>query len=146
HHLLPEAYLHGFAVFRTRSQVRASFLRGEYSNTGFRSYFLWTFLLKTPLTTLVAITAAVGYVLRRREPWALRLAFILVPVGTYWGVVVASSLNIGHRHLLPIYPFLYVLGGSLGHAWTRLPARRRPLTAAATLALIVASAFFVWAP
>jgi hypothetical protein len=39
--------------------------------------------------------------------------FLLAPAGLYFLVAVMSHLNLGVRHLLPIYPFLYVLAGSL---------------------------------
>ena len=53
--LLPEAYLQGLAIYRLEGRVRPSCLNGEYSLRGFRTYFLWTFLLKTPLVTLLVI-------------------------------------------------------------------------------------------
>ena len=59
HRLLPEAYLEGLAILREASLLTPSYLRGEYSLVGFRSYFLWTFLLKTPLPAIAAIIA--GY-------------------------------------------------------------------------------------
>jgi 4-amino-4-deoxy-L-arabinose transferase-like glycosyltransferase len=146
HHLVPEAYLYGLANVQLGSYGRPGYLRGEYSTVGFRSYFLWTFLLKTPLVALALIGAALVRTAYRREAWGLHLAFLLVPVLVYWGVVLAATLNIGHRHLLPIYPFLYVLAGSLAAEWRRWPARARSWAGATALAAIVASAFIVLAP
>src|SRR5262249_41222369 len=109
HHLAPEAYLNGVAVTRLTAYPRLAFLRGEYSDTGFRSYFLWTFLLKTPVVTLAAFAAAAWLAIRRGGLWDRGVVFLAVPVAVYGGVAVASTVNIGHRHLLPVYPFLYVL-------------------------------------
>jgi hypothetical protein len=56
---------------------------------------------------------------RRSEP-----IFLLVPAGLYFLVAVTSHLNLGVRHLLPIYPFLYVLAGGLVlelARWRRTP-------------------------
>ena len=45
---------------------------------------------------------------RRAYELAPLLCFVLV----YGGVAVTTHLNIGHRHLLPLYPALYILAGA----------------------------------
>ena len=47
---------------------------------------------------------------RRRAP-ARSEAFLLLPVLLYLGLTFTRSIDIGHRHLLPIYPFLFVAAG-----------------------------------
>jgi hypothetical protein len=116
-HLLPEAYVFGLASTLRSSIVRGSFLRGEFSNRGFPSYFFWAFLYKTTIPAIVMIIAAV---LLARRTKSDALPFLLWPVVLYLAVSMQSSLNIGHRHILPIYPFLYVLCGALARyraAW-----------------------------
>ena len=44
-------------------------------------------------------------------------------LAAYWLSAVASHLNIGHRHILPVYPPMFVLAGAAGH-WLR--ARVKP--------------------
>ena len=39
------------------------------------------------------------------------LLFLLVPVGVYLAISMSSSMDIGARHLLPVWAFLYVLIG-----------------------------------
>ena len=39
------------------------------------------------------------------------LVFLLVPVGVYLAISMSSSMDIGARHLLPVWAFLYVLIG-----------------------------------
>jgi hypothetical protein len=143
-HLLPEAYLYGFTQV-SRSTHRTSFLRGHYSKNGFWNYFLWSFLLKTPLVTLAAIALGVICAVRQRLP-RLTLAFLLVPPAVYLLFSMVTRVNIGHRHILPVYPFLFVLCGSLAVEWTRCQVRTRWWTATLTFAAIVVSAFIVWAP
>ncbi len=50
-----------------------------------------------------------------------------LPFGTlfavYWAAAVTSHLNIGHRHLLPTYPPLFILGGAAAAWWTWSPDR-----------------------
>jgi hypothetical protein len=146
HRLLPEAYIFGFAHAEMKSQARGTFLLGNYSNTGFRSYFLNAFLLKTPLPALVLIfTALVLNLLRcRKKPWAP--IFLLLPVGVYFLVAVTSHLNLGVRHLLPVYPFLYVLAGGLVLEIDRWRRTARVLTLLTAAAAIVVSSRLVFFP
>lgn len=110
--LLPEAYLGGLAYARLHSLARWSFLDGEVSLRGFRRFFAWAFLWKTPLVTLAALLGAVVLLPRRgRTDAAL---FLWLPPAVLFAAAVASHLNIGHRHLLPIYPFLWTACGALG--------------------------------
>ncbi|MBK5259812.1 MAG: glycosyltransferase family 39 protein [Thermoanaerobaculia bacterium] len=107
--LLPETYLHGFAVTAATSIGRPSFINGRFSFAGFRDYFFWTTIYKLPVITLLAIAAglAIGWRTEAR-------VFILAPIVIYLGFAIWSRMNIGHRHILPIFPFVYVLCGSLG--------------------------------
>lgn len=143
-HLLPEAYVYGAAFARERSVFRPSYLRGQYSDTGFGSYFLWTFLLKTPLIALVliacGIVAATGPAYRSAARW------LWIPVAIYLLFAVRANLNIGHRHLLPILPFLVVMCGSLASRWSRLARAPRIAVAAVVLTLVALSGLFVFAP
>src|SRR5581483_7645095 len=85
HHLLPEAYLYGLTdVAVLTSQGRPTYLFGKLYPTGQWFYFPATFLIKNTL------------------------GFLLLPAGLYFAVALFSHLNIGHRHILPIYPFLTV--------------------------------------
>jgi hypothetical protein len=113
HRLLPEAFIYGFARAEMRANILPSFLLGNYSNTGFHSYFFYAFLLKTPLPALLLIVTALVLSLLRCAERHLVPIFLLVPAGLYFLVAVTSHLNLGVRHLLPIYPFLYVLAGGL---------------------------------
>ena len=145
-HLLPEAYLYGFAVADMKNIFRGSYLLGSHSNHGWWYYFPVAFVLKTPVPALAAIVLAIVLVLRGRGPSRRALVFLLVPVLLYLAISMRSDLNIGHRHLLAIYPFLYVLCGSLAEPWGRLTPRPRRLSAWIALAAIVLGSFVVFAP
>ena len=110
HHLLPEAYVYGIAQMQSYGALRTSYLNGMQSLTGFRSYFLQAFLFKTPVPTILAIVCAlfIAFRTRRREP------FLLIPAALYFLIAISSHVDLGVRHLMPVYPFLYVLCGILG--------------------------------
>jgi hypothetical protein len=144
HRLLPEAYLFGLAHTKMKSLLRGSFLFGQYSDVGFPSYFLWTFLLKTPLPALVMIAAAIPVAMIRRARGTL--VFIFIPIAIYLCISIVEHLNIGQRHILPIYPFLYLLCGALGAEWLRLPAIWKCVSAALATGAIVISSQYVFSP
>jgi hypothetical protein len=151
--LLPDAWGFGlvYAVADPRLTPRVSYFGGELSERGWWFYFPATLALKVPAATLAL--AAVGLVALRRgprlagggsgpgadragpraSPW--RWAVVLVaglPLALL-GVAATSSLDIGLRQVLPVYPFLLVLAGGGVAACLRL---RRPLGTALALTAI----------
>lgn len=126
YHLLPEAFLNGFATVLYASAERGAFLNGAYSTTGWPQFFPYTFLVKTPWSQLAAFALAGGAavaVWRRITPaparWArvrshlYQVAPLAILFGVYWAFSIASHLNIGHRHILPTYPVLFIGAGLL---------------------------------
>lgn len=114
-HLLPEAFVYGFLKTQESTTSRSAFLMGEYSTEGWWYYFLITFAVKTPIPLLLLIVLAAVFIKRYGAGW-LAEAALLVPVAIYTVFALSSSLNIGHRHLLPIYPFLIVFTAKMARA------------------------------
>lgn len=89
-------------------------------------YFLIGFLSKTPVPILLAFLLALLDSARRGFDWPWKrpdlLIVITVPLG-YAIIATITALQIGQRHLLPIYPFIFVLCGRL--ATLKLPPRWR---------------------
>jgi 4-amino-4-deoxy-L-arabinose transferase-like glycosyltransferase len=118
-------FLEGIAVFAYHNAAgHQAYLLGMRSEHGWWYYFPVAFLVKTPVATLLAL--AIGLILAVRLAFAaplkalpgrLRAArfcwFVLVvPILVYVPLAMASTINCGVRHLLPIYPFLFVLLGA----------------------------------
>jgi len=119
------------ATFHRLEEGRGSFLLGRRSVEGAWLYFPLAFAAKTPLAffPLAALGAAALKGKERRRD----LLWIFIPFAGYFAAAMTAKVQIGVRHLLPIYPFLALLAG-LGFA--RLWARRgRARIAAAALAL-----------
>ncbi len=136
HRLLPEAYLYGYAYVWSLSGQHPGFFNGETRVGGWRWFFPYVFLVKTPLALLallaVAITAWWIATSRGRLVALLDHAGLPLMVFSvvYWAVAIGSDLNIGHRHLLPVYPPLFILGGA---ACRRLPWPAAPVWFGRTL-------------
>jgi 4-amino-4-deoxy-L-arabinose transferase-like glycosyltransferase len=131
--LLPEPYLYGFLRFWRHSEARAAFLMGRHSDHGFRWFFPASFALKTPLALIALLFLGL---LVRAGPDAPRAGpFVWVPVVVYALLTFTRGINIGHRHLLPLYPFLFVLAARAG-AWAAGRWRDGPRWPAAVVAFL----------
>ncbi len=144
HRLLPESYLQGLAINQLVGRERPSFLRGEYSLRGFRTYFFWTFLLKTPLVSLIVILGALTMVVRR-DRWE-DLIYLLLPAIVYFLIAAASYLHIGNRHILPVYPLLFLLAGGLMPLLLRVWKGSERTALATALGLMALSSIVVFSP
>jgi hypothetical protein len=94
-----------------------AFLLGQYSHNGWWYYFPVAFVLKTPLPMLLLLIWALLRLVRAAwgvadRQWgaahrAAHLLLLLPPLG-YLAIALASDINLGYRHLLPLLPFLAV--------------------------------------
>ena len=126
HRLLPEAYLWGFAHTYKFAQERPAYFMGDYRKTGWALFFPVAFLLKTPLPALLLFAAGVAAVVWRLRrgplpsgPWLrfrrstlYRAAPLILFFAAYWLMAVRMTLNLGHRHILPVYPVFYVFAAA----------------------------------
>lgn len=101
-------YFEGFnRVFSDISaRGRSAFLFGNHSNEGWWYYFPLAFLIKTPIPLLIFILYKMYIFVKKRagrNEW-----FLLLPILVWFGSACTQKLNIGLRHILPVYPFLFV--------------------------------------
>ncbi len=116
--LLPDAYIFGLAKTLHFTGQRYAYLMGEYSDNGWRTYFPIAFAIKTPLATQLLLLAGIAaFVLRRARSRDDVLLIGLAVFATVYAIfMIRSQVNIGHRHLLPLYPVLFAIGGASA-AW-----------------------------
>jgi len=89
------------------------YFHGRLSSTGWWYMMPAAFLMKTPIALQLA--AIIGFWASwRKKPFASSFALVAVSaVGVYLvGFSYLSSISVGLRYILPIYPFLCVLGGA----------------------------------
>lgn len=149
HHLIPQTLGYGLTYAAGRGLLRPSFLMGEYSDRGFTLYFLIAILTKTPIATLALLGLTVILGIAKRKTWLhdaekswLALCLFSCPA-IYLTFATLSNLNIGIRHILPIYPVMYVAAGIALSSLIRSRHWMRFLPAGllAVLAVETASAF-----
>ena len=104
-HLLPQSYLFGLADVGFTADYSHSYLLGKVYPHGVWTYFPVAFVIKTTLGLLILLALVPLSLARSRiEHWR-ELLFLIVPAAIYFGVAMASGMNIGVRHILPVYPF-----------------------------------------
>jgi tetratricopeptide (TPR) repeat protein len=119
--LLPEPYLEAFlGKLSHGGQGHFAYLMGDYSSDGWWYYFPVAILVKTPLPVLLLV--AVGLA---RRPSRATVLFVLLPIAVFLAAGIQGRVNIGLRHVLPIYPLLYLLAG-VGAAALWRAGRLRP--------------------
>lgn len=120
--VFPEAFIYGAAFVDEFSHNRIAFFRGQLGVDGWVEFFPFAFLVKTSLPVLIVTAAGLALWLwqmfhsRNRTALASQL-WTVAPLATllvfYWIAAIGSSLNIGHRHILPTYPVLFILIGGV---------------------------------
>ena len=120
-HVLPESYLYGLADVRSMANGMPSYFFGKVYEHGVWYYFPVVLLIKSTLGFLGLLLLGVGAVIAGRFRQWREILFLLVPVGIYLLVAMTSHLNIGARHILPVWVFLCVFAAA--GAWTWVSAR-----------------------
>lgn len=108
-HLLPESYLYGLAAVRLSAEAYTSFVLGRVYPHGVWFYFPVAFAIKSTLAFLFLLGISVFAIATRKLTGAREILFLTVPPAFYLMVAMNSKMNIGVRHILPLYVFLAVL-------------------------------------
>ncbi|MFH1171567.1 MAG: glycosyltransferase family 39 protein [bacterium] len=113
-----------------------AYLLGNFRTTGWWYYFPVAFLVKTPFATIILLGLTLIYLARlffdrlisyrqrgrdsvlQKALFSYRSAdfsytLLIIPPLVYFLISCTNKIDLGIRHLLPIYPFLFVLIGSL---------------------------------
>jgi hypothetical protein len=135
--IIPTYYLFGlYTVFVHNHFGHPSFLLGDYRTFGWWYYFPVAFALKTTIPFLILSVTTLGWAIwvatRRRDK---RVAFIVTAVAIYLAMSMTSNINIGIRHIAPVFPLLFLLGG--GFLDRLLKMKEPPRLAAFGVALLL---------
>lgn len=146
-------------VFRRVAGGNGAYFLGEVSDKAFTAYFPTVFLLKEtlPLLTLIVLTTLFTFYqvikslhlksemliknsLRHFVSWlrhSVTLYTLLGFIILYSYLSITGNLNIGLRHLFPIFPFIYILVAKKVHDFFKEYADHKLIFAKLILALII---------
>lgn len=147
-HVLPEGFLQGIHTLLATNERRQAFMDGQWTIGGWSTFFLHALWDKTsPALMILLAVGLVGWkVIQVRglhrggsaggQPYSTPPEFYegapyFVLIIVYFIIAMLQQVNIGHRHVLPIYLPLYVVGGgALALVWQRTRIVSRALIAA----------------
>jgi hypothetical protein len=87
-----------------------AFLAGNLQKR-FLTYYLAAYSLKEPLSTILLAGIGLVFLLRSRKTGTLNIAFLLAPPAVLFLAYTVFSDNLGVRYIIPVLPFLYLIGG-----------------------------------
>jgi tetratricopeptide (TPR) repeat protein len=120
--LLPEAYLYGLADVGITGEFSHTYLLGTIYPHGKWFYFPVAFVIKTSIAVLFLLLLLPARLFISRFDQAHELMYMLLPATIYLLIAMTSGMNIGIRHLLPVYAFVMVLAG--WSAWSLIQSHR----------------------
>lgn len=122
--VMPEGFLWAGAYLRKRLRANPAYLLGAWSWRGFPAYFPYCFAAKSSPALVLALAMAGALALgarrvRRADAGGSGASGAMAGlVGVVAVAALASTINIGHRYLLPIYPPLFAIAGGAARAWS----------------------------
>jgi len=121
-HLPVTTWLRGLEYqWRHNERGHPAYLLGKASDHGRWYYFPVVFAVKTPTAVLLLVVLCVLLVVPLLFRWSplgvlrelrrlpLEWFVLFVPMSACFAVAMMSKINIGVRHILPVYPFLFIL-------------------------------------
>lgn len=112
-HLLPEAYLFGFKhVISTLRGGGPIFVFGKTYPTGKWFYFPAVLLIKSTLGFLFLLFLGTLALILAQGKHRRALSMLTIPPLLFLILCLPAKLNIGIRHVLPVYPFFIVLASA----------------------------------
>jgi len=100
------------------------YFMGMVSASGWKYYFPLVYIMKIPLAFQILTLIVIGWIawLIKQPFWKNSASRIknwlinnfaefsfLVFISLYWGFAISGNLNIGLRHVMPTFPFIYIL-------------------------------------
>ncbi len=94
-------------TLRHSCEGHPTYFLGRWSSKGNILYFIIAFLIKTPIPTLLFLLT--GLFISIKKKLSINEYFLILPAFIYFMVALPTNLQIGLRHILPIYPFCIII-------------------------------------
>lgn len=108
-------FFRGWAIFRDHAVKlqHPGYLFGQYSTLGWQKYYLVAMLVKIPVA--VWIFAAAGFLAALVKKYFTKIQWLYLTLPPLFFLFIASvinKVNIGVRHVLPVYPYVLVFAAA----------------------------------
>ena len=110
-HLLPQSELMGLVDVKLMAQDYPTFILGHVYAHAVWWYFPVAFLIKTTLGLLALLALSVFAMVTGRLRWGREVAYVVLPGVVYFAIAMAAGMDIGARHILPVYAMATMLAG-----------------------------------
>ncbi len=90
-----------------------AYLNGEVYVGGKWQFYFVAFILKTPIPFLIMLLLAVSMLPWLRHRDSMNEFFLLLPPMLLFAAFLPAKFNVGLKHLLPMFPFLFVFCSKL---------------------------------
>jgi 4-amino-4-deoxy-L-arabinose transferase-like glycosyltransferase len=113
--LVPAAeYLEGVWLVKEHNKFgHPTFLLGRISRMGWNLYYPIAIVLKWPTIVLLCALGGLVLAIRRRISLPAEWRVMLLFPALLFAMAIFSSIQIGDRHILPLYPFLLLIAAGL---------------------------------
>ena len=129
---LPYDYIRGAAmVLNHTGGGHPSYLLGQHSTTGWKYYFPLLIIVKTPIPELILIISALVILIRKKLLKGFA-AFAALAAAWYMVVAIISPANLGLRHIMPVYPLLFLITGY----WVSISGKKIKYLATALIVIL----------
>ncbi len=116
YHLLPESYLFGLVDVQGVGEAWPTYFMGRVYAHGIWYYFPVVLAVKWTVATLILLALGIWVFAAGKIRQTREIFFLALPAVFYLAIAMAGPLNMGERHILPIYPFVFALLGAAA-AW-----------------------------
>ena len=108
---LPYPFLRSIGSTLSRTALTSkwpSYLMGQFSTEGWWYYYLFAFLIKTPIPFLFFLIFSIACIHRTKHIDWFNESFLIVPILVMFFMASMSNTQIGIRHILIVYPLLFI--------------------------------------
>lgn len=142
-HLLPESYLMGLADVKHMAESYPTYIFGKVHAHGVWYYFPAVILIKSTLGLLALNALALWAALSGKLGKAREVVWLLTPGVVYLLIAMTSGIDIGARHILPVYAMAAIFAGA-GAAVFAARSRAWAWVVTVLIAAHIASSLFVY--
>ena len=107
----PLQYIAGIRLVNADHRAGYQFYMAGHFARRFYSYYAVAWLLKAPLAAILATGVGLVAIVRNKRVPRLARVFLLLPPAALFAGYSLFSDNLGVRYIIPVLPFLHLLGG-----------------------------------